>query len=237
MRGIAITREQMVALPAPTWEQAHRFILHLMEVHSWYKARLLGGGDFLLFLAPDAGENYPLEHPSLPFGNHAAGYQRAFGYLDYLWDWSGDGFRRDNGVVPVLPMELWEHAHFVFFPYVSSHFGWGQHQQAARSLRDGHGDHPRRAALLEWWKTHERLESLVREHPSLADALATTVKRETECPTSNSMTPAEAEYRLLRARLAALATAFQKEEEAKAWRALLGLLDYLGMARNILPSV
>ena len=49
----------------------------------------------MLFLARDAGENYPLCHPTLPLGNDTAGYRQAFGHSDYMYADHDKCFFRD----------------------------------------------------------------------------------------------------------------------------------------------
>jgi hypothetical protein len=83
---IIFSEAEIRALPLPSREQHQAFVEHLRDVHSWYKhLPLLTGGKFVVFLAPDAGEGYPSQHPHLCYGNTIEGYRRAFGYLDYIW--------------------------------------------------------------------------------------------------------------------------------------------------------
>src|SRR4051812_35644378 len=80
----------MRSLPIPNDLQFRAFADHLIRVHSWYKHLPLFGGEFVVFLAPDAGAVYPLYHPRLPSTmppatNTPEGYRRDFGHLDYIW--------------------------------------------------------------------------------------------------------------------------------------------------------
>jgi hypothetical protein len=67
---IIFSEAEIRALPLPSREQHQAFVEHLRDVHSWYKhLPLLTGGKFVVFLAPDAGEGYPSQHPHLCYGN------------------------------------------------------------------------------------------------------------------------------------------------------------------------
>jgi hypothetical protein len=56
-------------IPHPTDDQYKAFVVHLTDVHSWYKhLPLMEGGEFIVFLDIDAGKNYPSLHPKLPLG-------------------------------------------------------------------------------------------------------------------------------------------------------------------------
>jgi hypothetical protein len=140
---------EMCALPWPTYSQQCAFIAHLCDAHSWYRHLPLEGGTFVVFLAPDAGHNYPSEHPRLPCGNTVEGYRRAFGHLDYLWSTDGTRFDRDGGPIIELPDQVWRSSGFVLHPYVASEFYWQAHEQAFEQLRAG-GSHPHRELLLDY---------------------------------------------------------------------------------------
>lgn len=72
-------------------EQAERFVEHLTCCHRWYKhIPVLEGSEFIIVIDPDAGINYPTEHPRLPFGNTQEGYQKAFGRLNYFYCFGSD---------------------------------------------------------------------------------------------------------------------------------------------------
>jgi hypothetical protein len=142
--------EDIRALPLPSIEQHRAFVEHLGDVHSWYKhLPLLTGGEFVVFLAPDAGEGYPSQHPRLQYGNTIAGYRRAFGYLDYMWSIDRSAFDRDGGHSVILPPEVLKQCCFVLYPYVSREFYWCVHEDAIASLRAG-TPHPERMRILEW---------------------------------------------------------------------------------------
>jgi hypothetical protein len=154
-----LSPEDIRALPMPSIEQHRSFVEHLGNVHSWYKhLPLLTGGQFVIFLAPDAGEGYPSQHPRLPYGNTIEGYRRAFGYLDYMWSIDGSAFDRDGGRPVILPPEVFKQCCFVLYPYASREFYWCIHEEAIASLRAG-TPHPERMLILEWNAIAEAIAS------------------------------------------------------------------------------
>jgi hypothetical protein len=161
---IIFSEAEIRALPLPSREQHQAFVEHLRDVHSWYKhLPLLTGGKFIVFLAPDAGEGYPSQHPHLRYGNTVEGYRRAFGYLDYMWSVEGSSFDRDvhGGVFEpekvVLPSNLIEQCEFTLYPYVSNEQYWCVHEDAIDSLRAG-TVHPARTQILEWKAAAEAMD-------------------------------------------------------------------------------
>lgn len=156
-KSVKFSESEIRALPLPSQEQHRKFVEHLRDVHSWYKhLPLLTGGKFVVFLAPDAGEDYPSQHPHLPYGNTIEGYRRAFGYLDYMWSAEDCPFSRDghcSGIfetqLVIIPTELMECCEFVLYPYVSNEFYWSVHEAAIKSLHAG-ASHPEKAKILEW---------------------------------------------------------------------------------------
>jgi hypothetical protein len=146
-----ITLEEMRSLPEPTPDQQRRFVKHISNAHSWYKhLPLLTGGRFVVFLARDAGEDYPLCHPTLPYGNDTARYRRAFGHLDYMYAPDGKCFFRDMPTV-LLPENYIKEYSFVVYPYVKNTYyepSWFHHE-AIMQLRLG-VYHPERERVLEW---------------------------------------------------------------------------------------
>jgi hypothetical protein len=161
---IIFSEAEIRLLPLPSREQHQAFVEHLRDVHSWYKhLPLLTGGKFIVFLAPDAGEGYPSQHPHLRYGNTVEGYRRAFGYLDYMWsvedcpfdrDGHGGAFEREQ---VVLPSELIEQCEFVLYPYVSNEQYWCVHEDAIDSLRTG-TPHPEKTRILEWKAAAEAMD-------------------------------------------------------------------------------
>lgn len=133
----------------PTSEQVDEFIQHLWNVHSWYKhIPLIEGMRFYVFLNSDAGENYPLRHPELKYGNNKSGYQKQFGELDYVYTLDGESFYRDGGTIPsqreVESISL--KSEFVLFPYVHSEIYWSVHEDALDEIVNGRV-HPHRENL------------------------------------------------------------------------------------------
>jgi hypothetical protein len=137
----------------------------------------LTGGQFIVFLAPDAGigrlvarvegNGYrlvtPPEGPVFTEANPrlhyswrtTEEYRRRFGHLDYARRTSDeDTFGRDVGGPMDLPAEIWERCTFTLFPYVAGGDSGRDsvsrvHQEAVERLRSGE-PHPQREAVLEW---------------------------------------------------------------------------------------
>ncbi|NES96681.1 MAG: hypothetical protein F6K32_15875 [Desertifilum sp. SIO1I2] len=128
------------------------------------------GGIFIVFLTPDAGENYPAQYPCLPDSNTVEGYRRTFGYLDYLWSVDGHSFDRDSGQLVEMPSELIKQCRFVLYPYVASEFYWSVHQESLTALRHGTA-HPERSRLLEWEATEQALEQAEREGCEISEQM------------------------------------------------------------------
>jgi hypothetical protein len=161
---IIFSEAEIRALPLPSREQHQDFVEHLRDVHSWYKhLPLLTGGKFIVFLAPDAGEGYPSQHPHLRYGNTVEGYRRAFGHLDYMWSVEGSSFDRDGhggAFEPekvILPSDLIEQCEFTLYPYVSNEQYWFVHEEAIESLRAG-TSHPEKTRILEWKAAAEEVD-------------------------------------------------------------------------------
>jgi hypothetical protein len=162
----------------PTEDQYRAFAEHVGKAHSWYKhLPLLTGGQFVVFVAPDAGIGCrvarivggavqlmtPPEGPVFTEANPrlhyswrtTEEYRRRFGFLDYARRTRDDGtFRRDVGSPMYLPSEIWERCTFTLFPYVAGSVSgpdavrWA-HEEAVERLRAGEA-HPQREAVLEW---------------------------------------------------------------------------------------
>jgi hypothetical protein len=171
------------SLPWPTDAQSRQFAEHIGEAHSWYKhLPLLTGGQFVVFLAPDAGVGRlvarlegtgyqivtPPEGPVFTEANPrlhyswrtTEEYRRRFGYLDYARrTHDGSRFGRDVGGEMDLPAVIWERCTFTLFPYVSGgdsgldSVRWA-HKEAVERLRAGKA-HPQREAVLEWARLAE----------------------------------------------------------------------------------
>lgn len=135
----------------PTAEQYQAFGEHIRHAHSWYKhLPLLGGRQFVVFVAPDAGigrlvavlqgppqaaTGYTLvpppegpeftdEHPRLHHTwKTTKEYRSRFGYLDYMYRQDpSESYARDAGPPVPLPASLEERCSFVLYPYVSGMF-------------------------------------------------------------------------------------------------------------------
>jgi len=182
------------AVPLPTSEQTIAFTRHVATAHSWYKhLSLLHGGDFVIFLAPDAGDGFPPEHPRMHHTwTTTAQYRTRFGHLDYLWRTTPHApFSRDVemriGGLPVvgptwdagrdltLPPELLELAAFILYPYaiydLDPHEWDSFHEDSLLALSEG-APHPRRSQLLEWQRLTRELASAESELPDHAYAEA-----------------------------------------------------------------
>ncbi|MFN3651988.1 MAG: hypothetical protein ACK47B_20630 [Armatimonadota bacterium] len=217
-----ITLEEMRDLPLPSAAQLARFVEHLKNVHSWYKhLPLLDGDAFYVFLAPDAGECYPTQHPPLPFGNDAEGYRRAFGHLDYMWE--SDGYwLRDGGPPKRLPTQVEDECRFVLFPYVSYGFEWSMHEKALSVLHQRPGSELRQR-LLDWEAADHRADEVWQRLPE--------TERDELCghdePSESPVTAGQLEYLTLRGWAGAIHESLHMQEESKIWRALTKLQEIL----------
>jgi hypothetical protein len=176
-----LTAADVRSLPRPTDAQWLAFETHLVGVHSWYKhLPLFQGGEFVVFLAPDAGENYPSEHPALPTENTVEGYRRAFGHLDYLWRCSSDEpFDRDGGTAPLLDAELMAIGRFTLYPYISEEFYWSIYENDVVRIERGH-PHPHAAEILNACYAEGRLEDAWEELSETEKALIDGMEDEDE---------------------------------------------------------
>ncbi len=152
------------SLPQPTDAQCQAFAEHLATVHSWYKhLPLFDGGEFVVFLAPDAGDLYPSEHPRLPTENTTDGYRRAFGHLDYIWrSHSNETFSRDGAPTPHLDDELLDVGRFHLFPFVSNDFYWSVHEDDVARIRNG-VTHPYAEEILDAYDAEQRMDQFWEE--------------------------------------------------------------------------
>jgi hypothetical protein len=179
---ITFSEAEIRSLPLPSQKQHQGFVRHLRDVHSWYKGLpLLTGGKFIVFLAPDAGEGYPSQHPRLPYGNTVEGYRRAFGYLDYMYSVKGCPFERDGNnsrvfdtTIVVLPPDLIEQCEFVLYPYVSRYEYyqeyWSCYEDAIASLQAG-TPHPARTQILEWKAAFEAMDIAVKTYDEISEQM------------------------------------------------------------------
>ncbi len=136
----------------PTRDQYQNFADYLCEAHSWYKhLPLMGGQQFAVFLAPNAGigrlvallhgdsqetaTGYSLVTPkegsefteAKPRGHYGwkttKEYRTRFGHLDYSCCQDSDGaYARDAGPSVRLSAPPVERCEFVLYPYVSGEF-------------------------------------------------------------------------------------------------------------------
>ncbi len=154
-----LTAATVKSLPRPSDAQWRAFKDHLYGGHSWYKhLPLFDGGEFVVFLAPDAGEKYPLLHPRLPTENTLDGYRRAFGHLDYIYRaHPNEPFGRDGSAAPQLDDEILKFCRFNLYPFVSAEFYWSVHKQDVARIRNG-AKHPRAAAILDAYDAEQQME-------------------------------------------------------------------------------
>ena len=155
-----LTAAKVRSLPIPADSQWNAFAAHLAAAHSWYKhLPLFDGGEFVVFLAPDAGRGYPLEHPKLPTENTREGYLRAFGHLDYIYrEFPSYSFSRDALQTPRLDEELLAIGWFNLYPFVSDEFYWSIHEDDVARIRNG-ASHPRSAAILDAYEADQRMDA------------------------------------------------------------------------------
>jgi hypothetical protein len=157
-------RDEIVLLPMPTEKQYTAFAHHLCYAHSWYKhLSLLEGGDFVIFLAEDAGAGYTREHARLHHTwKTTEQYRQRFGYLDYMWRFSAerrflrDGLgRSEQEMETVLPLEILRDCSFTLYPYVSTDLNameaisYDVHEEAIECLQEGE-EHSERELILQW---------------------------------------------------------------------------------------
>jgi hypothetical protein len=156
-----LTVADVKSLPKPTDSQWLAFEKHLVGVHSWYKhLPLFGGGDFVVFLAPDAGVNYPTQHPRLPIENTSESYRRAFGHLDYMWRIPPEeSFCRDGSPTILLDNELMRVGRFNLYPYISEEFYWSVHEEAIARIQKG-DKHTHAAEIIKAYDADLQLEQL-----------------------------------------------------------------------------
>jgi len=105
-----LSRAEVLSLPWPSAEQQAAFAAHVCWAHSWYKhLPLLTGGEFVVFLAADAGDGYSDAAPRLHYAwttddRRVPDPVRPSRHLDYMWRLTpADGFDRDAG--PVIPAQ------------------------------------------------------------------------------------------------------------------------------------
>ena len=169
-RDVDRLREGMRLLPAPTVAQCVAFAGHVCGAHSWYKHLPFEGGRFVVFLAADAGERYPLQHPRLgPEGNSTELYRARFGHLDYGWRVGTEVvFGRDGGGGRVeLPDGFVEQFGVTLYPYAAHDWAGVEvlcgrfHREAMTRLREG-APHPARGPLLRMAELYDEADRLWR---------------------------------------------------------------------------
>ena len=169
-------------LPLPTESQVKAFCDHVCDAHSWYKhLDLLRGGDFVFFLAPDAGSGCPDDRPRVHHTwKTTSAYREHFGCLDYIVRVAPEeGPKRDArgiadgcqfvGLPPTetgpplrLPLAVYEHASTILYPYVATYpeiDEWMDFLAGSMGqLRQG-AEHPERKYLLRWYESYlQRLQ-------------------------------------------------------------------------------
>lgn len=163
-----LSRAEVLSLPWPSTEQHAAFAAHVCWAHSWYKhLPLLTGGEFVVFLAADAGDGYSDAAPRLHHGwKTTAEYRTRFGHLDYMWRRTpADRFYRDAGPAVRLPPDLLAAARVTLFPFASSDWNapeacrWGIHDDGFEQLRAG-TPHPAGDLLTAWWDSQTAVEEL-----------------------------------------------------------------------------
>jgi hypothetical protein len=157
-------------VPHPNAAQITAFARHLVDAHSWYRhLPLIEGGDFVLFLAHDAGGGYERTE-RLHYGwRTTPEYRQRFGHLDYAWRvgngrwWRDAG--RDHGFPEDLPSDVIEAGTLTLYPYCSVQsaapeaIGYGIHAADLARLREG-CPHPDRDLVLEWARRFESDEDV-----------------------------------------------------------------------------
>jgi hypothetical protein len=220
-----LSRAEVLSLPWPSAKQQAAFAAHVCWAHSWYKhLPLLTGGDFVIFLAADAGAGYSDAAPRLHYSwNTTDEYRTRFGYLDYMWLGRAKQFCRDGGRPALrLPPDLSDVTRVTLFPFASSDFNapdacmWGIHDEGFEQLRAG-TPHPVGRLVLAW---RESRRALGRLWGGLSRGDQELVVRLSNSGPEAPVPPAVTEYVRL-ARLAdSVYTGLQRGEEAKVFRAI-----------------
>ncbi|WZO99247.1 hypothetical protein EP7_000846 [Isosphaeraceae bacterium EP7] len=222
--------EMMSSLPQPSAAQYAGFARHICAAHSWYKHLPLTGGQFVVFLAQDAGTRYPLRHPRLGAGENCTDlYRERFGHLDYLW--RADPalpFDRDGGEPPNLPAWFLDRFGTTLYPYASDDGAAveaicsGRRQENVDRLKAG-ASHPAREQLLRMAELYDRSEELWRGLTDEELAIAYAIEDE-----ASDVHPAALKtYFALQASCHEIHGKLQAGELAKVERALSRLKDWL----------
>jgi|GEM_PF-1712950 len=227
-----LSRAEVLSLPWPSAEQQAAFAAHVCWAHSWYKhLPLLTGGEFVVFLAADAGDGYSDAAPRLHYAwTTTAEYRTRFGHLDYMWRLTpADGFDRDAGPVIRLPPDLFAAARMILFPFASSDFNapgacrWGIHDDGFDQVRAG-TPHPASALLTAWWDSQMAVDELWGRLGPDEQELA--VQPESAIGPA-PLPPAVAEYLRVAGFGASVYAGLQRAEEAKVLGAIGGLAALL----------
>jgi hypothetical protein len=230
-----LSRAEILSLPWPSAEQQAAFTAHVCWAHSWYKhLPLLAGGEFVVFLAADAGAGYSDEAPRLHYSwKTTAEYRDRFGYLDYMYRQTPtDRFGRDAAPAVLLPPDLLAATRLTLFPFVSSDFNapdacsWGIHDEGFEQLRAGI-PHPMKALILEWQDSRATVDrlwgGLTREDQDVAVRL-----RQSQLDTSSTpVPPAVAEFLRVASLADSVYAGLQRAEEAKVFGAIGNLAALL----------
>jgi len=145
-------------LPEPTPAQYEEFAHHLCWAHSWYKhLPLLRGAEFVVLLAPDAGDGFPDEKPRMHYSwQTTREYRQRFGYLDYMYriDLEHPFYLNDDNPIS-LPASLVERCSFTLYPFVSTDYNaleaisYDDHQEDLELIQQDPG-HPNQEQILQW---------------------------------------------------------------------------------------
>ena len=153
--------ENILHLPIPSRRQCKQFAEDLCVAKAWYKdLSLLEGGEFLIFLAEDAGSHFGLPSKTHRGWSSQTEYQRRYGYLDFLYrPHRGSAFSRGSGGEDIppgsLPLDLLLRGGFHLYPYCSKEYQAltsiqsPRYQRSLQQLQNGYL-HPERQTILEW---------------------------------------------------------------------------------------
>lgn len=160
-RAPSLTLAELAALPSPTAAQLDAFAAHVPGAHSWYKhLPLLAGGEFVVFMAPDAGAGFEQRERMHYSWKRTAEYRARFGFLDYAWRLEGERHFARDAVTDAPPLELLGPARVArlrlrSYPMLSTDFNaieaihYDLHAEDLADLRAG-APHPQRADILAW---------------------------------------------------------------------------------------
>lgn len=218
-----LTREEILSLPWPSPEQQAAFSAHVCWAHSWYKhLPLLTGGEFVVFLAADAGTGYPDGAPRLHYGWKTTDeYRSRFGHLDYLWRLTpGERFARDAGPAVRLPPDLLAAGRLTLFPFASSDLNapeaclWGIHDEGFEGLQAGI-PHPAGTLVLAWQESRAAVDVLWEGLSRTEQELALRLWEEPPDTSAAPLPSAVGEYLRAASLADSVYAGLQRAEEAK----------------------